>query len=397
MRLLYVAQRYGREIAGGAELHCRQFATTMATRGHDVEVLTTCARSYVDWANVYPPGDEVVDGVLVHRLPVTRARDDATFGPLNSRVVWGPKPIGLHLQHEWMRVQGPYVAELDPWLRERAVDYDVVIFFTYLYFTTWAGLRAASGRTTTVLHPTAHDEPPLYLPLFDSMFRLPTAFAFSVEEEAALVNRRFGISPTSSIIGVGTDLDVGGDPAGFRSAFGVEDPYVLFVGRLDPGKGSDELYDHFTAYKARRPGPLKLVLMGDPVRPLPPHPDVITTGFVDDDVKHAALEGALALMQPSYFESFSMILAEAWAHRRPALVQGHCDVLVGQARRSGGAIPYRGYAEFEAALDALVDQPSLADSLGAAGRAYVERRYSWGAVMKRYEDLLLYLDWRSAA
>ena len=396
MRLLYVAQRYGPEIAGGAELHCRQFATRLAARGHEVEVLTTCARSYVDWANVYAPGDEVIDGVLVHRLPVTRAREDATFGPLNARVVWGPKPIGLHLQHEWMRVQGPFVAELAPWLRDRTQDYDAIIFFTYLYFTTWVGLRAAAGRTITVLHPTAHDEPPLYLPLFDAMFRLPSAFAFSVEEEAALIARRFGISPINEVVGIGFDLDPRSDVADFRTRFKIEDDYLVYVGRLDPGKGSDELYDYFTAYKQRHPGPLKLVLVGDPVRPLPPHPDVITTGYVDELTKHSAIEGAIALMQPSYFESFSMILAEGWAHSKPALVQGHCEVLVGQSRRSGGALPYKGFAEFEAALDLLLEDERLASRLGAAGRDYVERNYSWDAVLGRYEDFLLFLQWHPA-
>jgi glycosyltransferase involved in cell wall biosynthesis len=70
------------------------------------------------------------------------------------------------------------------------------------------------------------------------------------------------------------------------------------------------------------------------------------------------------------------------------LVQGRCDVLAGQARRSGGAISYAGYAEFEAAVDLLVADPEMAPTLGARGRAYVERRYSWDAVLGRYERLL---------
>ena len=31
---------------------------------------------------------------------------------------------------------------------------------------------------------------------------------------------------------------------------------------------------------------------------------------------------------------------------------------------------------------------SLADAMGAAGRAYVEREYSWDVVLDRYERLL---------
>ncbi|MDP9402314.1 MAG: glycosyltransferase family 4 protein [Actinomycetota bacterium] len=391
MRLLYVVQRYGEEVAGGAELHCRQFATRMARRGHDVEVVTTRARSYVDWANEYPPGTVEIDGVHVHRLPTARPRHPARFGPLNDRVPWGPRPIARHLQLTWMREQGPYVPELVPWLAERAGNsaHDVVVFFTYLYWTTWAGLPATAGRVPTVLHPTAHDEPPLSLSLFDATFRLPDALAFSSQEERALVRRRFRIDPPSAVLGIGFDLDVAGDADAFRRTHAIGDAaYVVAVGRVDAAKGADELFDFFAAFKQRHPGPLKLVVVGEPVQTLPPHPDVIITGFVDEATKRGAVEGATVLVQPSYFESFSMVLAEGWVQRRPALVQGHCETLVGHARRSGGAIAYRGYAEFEAALELLTSDAGLARSLGESGRRYVSSHYTWDVVLGRYEELL---------
>ena len=83
-----------------------------------------------------------------------------------------------------------------------------------------------------------------------------------------------------------------------------------------------------------------------------------------------------------------MALSESFAQRRPALVQGRCEVLRGQARRSGAAIPYVGFAEFECALEMLRDDPGLADRMGAAGRAYVEREYTWDVVLDRYEGLI---------
>ncbi|MGI8686252.1 MAG: glycosyltransferase family 4 protein [Acidimicrobiales bacterium] len=389
MRLLYVAQRYGTDVAGGAELHCRQFATRMAGRGHDVEAVTTCARDYVTWANEYPPGTTDLDGVTVHRLPTAHPRDLRLFGPLNGRVTLGEKPVALHVQEEWMRAQGPTVPELAPWLDRHAGRVDAVIFFTYLYATTFDGLPRVAGRVPVVLHPTAHDEPTLDLALFDAVFRMPDAFAFSTEEEQALVERRFRVARPSAVVGIGFDLDVAGDGAAFRRRYElVDDPYLVVVGRVDPAKGSTELFDFFVAYKERHPGPLRLVVVGEPVDPPPPHPDVVVTGFVDDEVKRGAVDGALALVQPSYFESFSMVLAEAWVQGRAALVQGHCAVLEGHARRSGGAIPYRGYAEFEAAVDLVASDRALADSLGRAGRRYVEERFAWDAVLDRYEDLL---------
>lgn len=409
MRLLFVVQRYGAEVAGGAEQCCREFATRMAGRGHEVEVLASAARSYTDWADWYPIGTDSLGGVLIHRLGVRRPRDHTIFGPLNDRVILGRDKVPLYLQREWMREQGPDLPGLVPWLEANAGGYDVVIFFTYLYQTAFAGLPVAARLAPTLLHPTAHDEPPLYLPLFDLMFRQPHAFGFLTEEEAALVRRRFRLSRPSSVVGVGVDLEEGdrlaasasaagggrpdteGGPEerAFRAAWGLgQRPYLLFAGRVDPHKGSDELYDFFLALVRRHPGDLALVVLGEPVKPVPFHPDVVMTGFVDEASRRGALAGAFALVVPSYFESFSMVLTEAWAAHKPALVQGWSEVLVGQAHRSGGAIPYRGYPEFEAAVEALVWRPELRFALGQAGRRYVETWYRWDVVLDRYERQL---------
>jgi glycosyltransferase involved in cell wall biosynthesis len=83
-----------------------------------------------------------------------------------------------------------------------------------------------------------------------------------------------------------------------------------------------------------------------------------------------------------------MVLAEAFAQGRPALVQRRCSVLLGHARRSNGALPYAGFAEFEAALDRLVGDPVLVEAMGRNGRRYVEQTYTWDLVLDRYEALL---------
>jgi glycosyltransferase involved in cell wall biosynthesis len=163
---------------------------------------------------------------------------------------------------------------------------------------------------------------------------------------------------------------------------------VLYVGRVDPSKSAQELVEFFCAYKDRNPGPERIVFLGKTLFDLPVRPDVIATGFVDTALRDAALAGATALLQPSYFESFSMVLTEAFAHRRPALVQRRCAVTNGHAARSGAAISYSGFAEFEAALESLFKNAALADAMGAAGRAYVERDYNWEHVLDNYEALL---------
>ena len=50
MKIAFVVQRYGTEILGGSEYHCRLIAERVAQH-HQVEVLTTCAREYTTWQN----------------------------------------------------------------------------------------------------------------------------------------------------------------------------------------------------------------------------------------------------------------------------------------------------------------------------------------------------------
>ena len=51
MRLCFVIQRYGLEVAGGSELHCRWLAGRLAGR-HQVQVATTCALDYLEWSQL---------------------------------------------------------------------------------------------------------------------------------------------------------------------------------------------------------------------------------------------------------------------------------------------------------------------------------------------------------
>jgi glycosyltransferase involved in cell wall biosynthesis len=389
MRLLYVVQRYGDDIAGGAEQHCREIAERMARRGHHVEVATTCARSHVDWHDEYEPGPAELNGVVVNRFRVARPRNNRTFNDLNFRMLLGRGSRPLYAQREWMREQGPWCPALTTWLGHNARRFDCVVCFTYLYWTTWATLETLRGRVPLVLHPTVHDEPPLRLSLFDTEFRAPDALALSAPEEAELIRSRFRFEPPGAVVGIGVEVGAG-DAARFRAVSGLGDkPYLLYVGRVDLVKGAQALVDMFVAYKQRHPDDdLALVMLGDDLLRLPEREDILVAGFVDFQTRDDALAGALALAQPSFFESFSMILTEAFAFGRPALVDGRCAVLRGHARRSNAAIPYDNFAEFEGALEMLVADPALADAMGRAGAAYVAREYAWDAVLDRYEGLL---------
>ena len=390
MKLLYVIQRYGDQIVGGSESACRHFAERLVSRGHEVQVLTSCAHDYVDWADEYPSGTEVINGVIIHRFPVVEPRKDKLFAPLQHWMMHHTGSTPLFEQRRWATLMGPQLNGQREWLLENAHAFDCVIFMTYLYTTATHGLPTIAGRVPTILQPTAHDEPPAYVSLFQSLFRQPDAFLFFTPEEKEVVERLYCIDPQGQTTGIGIDCsDIRGDGNRARQTFQLgDDPYLVYVGRLDVSKGVGELLRFFDAYKKRNPSNLRLVLAGDGVLEVPEKHDVVVTGFLDEQMKRDVIAGSTALVQSSYFESFSIVLCEAWLESRPALVQGVSNVLRGQAIRSGGAIPYEGFAEFEGSVNYLLAHPDIARQMGEAGREYVRVNYDWEVVLSRFEETL---------
>ena len=390
MRLLYAVQRYGDDIVGGSEAACRQFAEALTDAGHSVEVITSCARSYVTWEDSYEEGTTNINGVLVHRLSVTEPRKPERFGPTDQWLM-SENSSPLRFEHErWARIMGPDIHGFRTWMIDNADRFDAAIFMTYLYSTATSGIPAIAGRIPIVFQPTAHDEPPLRIPLFEATFRLADAFMFFTPEERTVVEERFRFDPVGKVVGIGIELNPPcSEPGDFRNLFDLRDnPYLIYVGRLDPMKGVKQLCEFFIELKKQYPSSLKLVLAGDPMVELPEHEDIVITGFLEESMKHAAIKGSLALVQSSFFESFSIVLCEAWVQKRPALVQGASTVLRGQAMRSNGAIPYEGYAEFEQAVMMLFENPNLANEMGVSGRAYVEQQYEWNNVVRNVESTL---------
>jgi len=391
LRLLLVVQRYGPEIRGGAEQAAREVAQRLTHRGHHVEVLTTTARSYTDWSGDLPVGTTVVEGVPVHRLDVSPRRDPDVFDRLHRRMETAVRPVASDLQRAWRRAQGPSVPDLEAWLDREAGRFDVAVFFTYLYATTTDGLPAAARHTATALVPCAHDEPPLALPIFDRVAHLADSLLFLTPEEASLVRRRFRVRSPHHVVGLGVALPegTGPDPTRFVEARDLgDDPYLLYVGRIDPSKGTSWLVESFSAIKAVRPSPLKLVLLGDPVAAPEPHPDVVVVDDADDAERNAALAGAVALVHPSPFESFGMVVTEAWAMATPVIAFGGNDVLRGHVERSGGGLLIHTAAELGAAAQLLTDDRDHRDRLGRAGRDHVERHHTWPVVTRAWERAL---------
>ncbi len=384
MKLACVVQRYGQEVVGGSESHCRSIAERLAAH-HDVTVLTSCASDYLSWKNTYPPGTTAVGPVRVTRFPVARTRDPHEFAELNNIIASGRATAAD--EDAWFRENGPQVPGLLEHLSAHGRDYDRVLFWAYRYFPSYFGVPLVRDRA--ILVPTAEEDPVIWLRSLPSFFTLPRGYVFLTPEEAELVRgRAAGPLPPSCVIGTGLDPAAAPSSKIDLKSIGVRGPFVLYLGRVDPNKGCETLLRYFQDFVDREGARVQLVLAGPVFMPVPSHPAILSLGFVDDGTRAALLDSAVALMVPSPYESLCIALLEGWNHGLPALVNGRCRVLKGQVLRADGGLFYDNSREFVAGLRELLDRPEMARQIGRQGLEYVERLYRWPTVMQTLDTFL---------
>jgi glycosyltransferase involved in cell wall biosynthesis len=396
-KVALIVQRYGQEVNGGAEYHCRELAEHLTPNYH-VTVLTNCAVDHEDWDNYYQPGRDLLNGVEIIRFKNESKR------MANEFVRWTRKlrkkrykVKGLRgkfyrllgtidgkslsrIRKEWFRTQGPYCPDLISYLREHHSDYDKLIFFTYLYYPTAMGIDVAPGKS--ILIPTAHDEPEIYLPVFTNVFTKPGYILYNSHSEKALVERLFRNSNIpNQVVGIGINTADRFIAKEEIKEVDFADPYFVYIGRVESGKNVDQLVELFLSYKAAFPSNVKLIFIGKGSLKIDGGPHIITMGFVDEEVKSTLLLNAIGLVIPSKFESLSMVTLESMALGVPVVANGACEVLKDHIEMSRAGLVYEKQEEFNLALETLRNKPDIA--MRDRGREYVKKNYSWTNVLNK--------------
>ena len=383
----FVVPRYGLDVLGGAETFARQFAEHLPPGEFDVTVLTTCARDLVTWQNEYPPGESQINNVRVLRFPIDhRRRDVRLFQRLTDRFNRG-EPASPADQATWLE-HSAHSPDLYLHLAGHGHAYDLLIFLPYLFGTTIYGSTIWPEKS--VICPCLHDEPYAYFADVRLMLRSVRGLMFISPAERALAENKLDLRhPAARLVGVGLDQFFA-DGARFRHKFGLDGPFLLYAGRLDPMKNVMQLLTFFLAYRQVQPErALKLAIAGSGPLRLPDLPDLVPLGFLDRADLHDAYAAALALCQPSLTESFSIVLMEAWLAGTPVLVHGDCPVTRDHVMRSNGGLHFASAAEFGGALDWFFDHPQERQQMGELGGAYAQRECDWTVVLQRFRESLV--------
>jgi glycosyltransferase involved in cell wall biosynthesis len=386
-KIAIVVQRCHETIVGGSEALAWQYATLLSHK-FQVEILTTTALEYRDWANDLSPGIEIKQGVTINRFPVTIGRTDywhklherllrdfqfSTPRQVNSGTI-KRIPWSIALQEEFIRRQGPYSESLISFIEEQWSDYKAVLFITYLYPTTYFALPQVPA-SRTLLAPTLHDEPPAYLSAYKYMAQRVRSLIWLTNAEKLLGNKLWGELP-GSVIAMGVETTP-------HTPENLNYPYILYCGRIDSSKGCNELMNYFVQFKQNHNSNLRLILTGKAEVEIVRHPDIEFRGFVSKEEKFKLMAGASIFVMPSPYESFSIVTLEAMAQRTPVLVNGYCQVLVEHVVLSKGGLIYQDYETFSQALLELMKDPEQLAEMGELARDYVVAKYTFDNVKQR--------------
>lgn len=399
--LAIVTPWFGRDLKGGAEQQAWQVATRLAERGHKVEVLTTCCRSFHDdWAvNHCQAGLTQEQNLKIMRFPVDR-REQHSFDRVNnfmlslssSELKQGVNPVTSE-DAAIFSSENINSTDLLRYLKNQQDKYHAFILLPYLYGPILNGLPIVASKA--FLQPCLHDEVYAYLPEVANVFHSAKGLLFISDGEAQLARQLYGpgIIPKSIVVGAGVEVSqYCNQSINQIGDFQVnQERFVLCLGRRDAGKNTNLLLQSYALFKYKHPNSnLKLVIAGpgsasfnDSVQ------GVVDLGLVKEDEKEVLLANCLALFQPSRNESYSRVIMEAWLYGRP--VAAHRDCLataIAVERAQGGwlAGTETQWQELFSKID-CIGEDKLAE-YGFNGQRYAQENACWDKIIERYEAVL---------
>ncbi|MBN2980675.1 MULTISPECIES: glycosyltransferase family 4 protein [Cohnella] len=384
MKIAVVTPWFSDSISGGAERFAGGIAKSLLNAGCNVEILTTCGRdSFWDWGkDYYNEGLSVVGELKIRRFSL-RKRNLELYEQLMGKMIQKNKlsyTEEMQLLLETVNSDSMY-----NFIDNNANEY-IFIFIPYLYGTTFWGSKIKPSHSFIV--PCVHDEDMAYFSSIGHMFQRSQGLLFNTIEEKEFTLQLHGIAEEDCIVsGGGVELASKPNPETFKQKYKISGDYFVYVGRQVSGKNVPQLLEFFSRYNEEIRPDVKLVFVGKGeeqlVEVMKNSPNIVHIGEVDDQDKYDAMAGALALIQPSLMESFSIVIMESWLCGTPVIVHELCAVTKGHCVRSGGGSFYKDYESFKNLMQEFSSPKLNLKEMGEKGRQYVEQFYTWPKTAER--------------
>ncbi len=372
----FITPRFGSNVYAGSEIAVlRVFQALPRTRG---TVYCTTLRDFNDQAPRFPEGEEKQGDLRVLRYPPDD-QDQVLFTRLTEKMQH--EPLSLEEEELWIHHCFNSRSLLEDLEKSR---HDAYFFTPYLRATTYFGVLLHPAKS--LLIPALHNEPPANFELFRRWFPKVGGLAFNSNTERRFANHLFDLSMVPQRI-LGIPIPARPAPEGpVPGNLPLPDrPYLLYVGRLEPGKGVLELLDWVDSIPD-----VGLVVVGEGEVALPSG-TIHLSNLSEEELDHC-YRRALATCQLSVMESFSQVLFESWRQRTPVLVSALSGVTTEFCLRAHGGFPVASLEEFRTGVEYLRTKPRERDILGNQGREFTERGFAPSVLGPRFQRFFEYLE-----
>src|ERR1700733_1239353 len=161
-----------------------------------------------------------------------------------------------------------------------------------------------------------------------------------------------------------------------------QQPYILYLGTLEPRKNVDTLLDAWSGFRFR--SDFDLVIAGASgwaaektlARLAARPPGVRYLGYVAEDELPGLMAGASAFVYPSLYEGFGFPVAQAMAAGIP-VITSNTSCLPEIAGQAALLVDPRSPADIKLAMEKLLTSPELQQQLRTAGIARAQSEYRW--------------------
>jgi len=388
-----VSTWYGPDTAGGAETAARKLAISLQQAGHAVEVWATNARDlFAPHTPYYAVGHSLDEGVQVRRFAISPPLEKGDFPPFikqhnNIRALLKHIQPG-ELELLILSTLAYSNDMLQAIAREQAQRRFVFVPYP-LPSSVWGVMLAP---TQSYLLPCMHDEPYAYHRITHWQMTHTKGLLANSAAERDFLLRQYDL-PTERVVltRLGIDLGVTGNGARFRSQFDITTPMLFFAGRKDSTKNVPLLIRYVQEYIMRRGKLVTLVLSGRDELALTSYQRAFVrdVGFLSEQEKADAFAAADIFVHAGTQESFAFVLMEAWLQGRPALVNRDCAVTASAVAEADGGMDFNDFATFAAALDIMLNNPTLIAQMGQNGKHYVLENCRWPDVAQRVANAVL--------
>ena len=385
-RVTLTAFRYAPAI-GGAENYARRLLQEIGSR-LDFDIVTLLETQRTDWLAAMINGErDIPEKYQIDGRQVTAV----ARWPASTRAALTALAPAYHLPASpapWL--MGELLApRLDRFLDGTQLVHNV--FMGREAFSAGFFVAARKRRLPFVFTPLRHQRPMGWnSPAFRRLYAKSDAVIALTHGEADWLASQGAERSRLHVIGLGPQNDPAATPDLARQKLQTDAKIVLFIGQLHAYKGFQALLDGAGILSSR--SDTLFVFVGPDVRGNASAfsgrgPNVRWLGPVSTELRDSLFSACTVLCVPSSRESFGSVVVEAWACGKPVIggpAEATSELIADGV--DGFTVPQDPKVIAER-LTRILDDPALAQAMGAKGKEKVRQKYSWDAIAQAHVDL----------